>query len=332
MLILNVQYNQYTVNKNLRWLTVFITIIVLTGLVVGYAQAQSFDENGRFFPETGHTVSGAFLEKYNSIPNGKEIYGNPITDAFEDDSIGYMVQYFEKARFELHPEKPADLQVQLTPLGEFLYQPGEEAPDLFNFASCTSFSETEFEVCYDFLDFFEANGGLIQFGYPISDIELHNGWFSQYFQRVRLEWHPELHQGEKIIIADLGIDYFNFQGENTRHLQPNQGIGIPIQDISRLRVHAFVDKPIISVAETTQTLYIIVYDQNYKAIENVFLNYLITLPSGGTIEGRMTQTDRNGLSYQAIRLNGLSIGTAEITVTATIGTIQHQTQASFQIW
>lgn len=319
-------------NKNHRWLTVFITIIALTGLLVGYAHAQTFDENGRFFPETGHTVSGAFLEKYNSIPNGTEIYGYPITDAFEDDSIGHMVQYFEKARFELHPENPADLQVQLTPLGEFLYQPGEQTPDLFNFASCTSFQETGFEVCYDFLDFFEANGGLIQFGYPISDIELHNGWFSQYFQRVRLEWHPELPQGGEIIIANLGMDYFNFQGENTRHLQPTQDNSIPIQDVSRLRVHAFVDKPIISVAETTLTLYIIVYDQNYNATENVILNYVIMLPSGGSLEGRMTPTDQKGLSFQPIQMSGLSIGTAEITVTATVGTIQQQTRTSFQIW
>ncbi|MBC8504465.1 MAG: hypothetical protein ISR58_11165 [Anaerolineales bacterium] len=305
----------------------------MTGLLVGYAQAQSSDENTRFFPETGHTVSGAFLEKYNSILNGEEIYGYPITDAFEDDRIGYLVQYFEKARFELHPENSIELQVQLTPLGDFLYQQGELAPNLFEISSCKLHPETGFEVCYDFLDFFEANGGIIQFGYPISGIEIHDGWFSQYFQRVRLEWHPEHPQGEKITVADLGIDYFNFQGENTRHLQPNQGISVPIQDVSRLQVHAFVSKPILSVSEATQTLYIIVYDQNYKAAENVFLNYMITLPSGGTIEGRMTtQTDRNGLSYEPIRMSGLSIGTAEITVTATVGTIQQQTQTSFQIW
>ncbi len=326
------QYNLAIVNKKFRWLTVITLLIVLTGLFGGFAHAQTSDENGRFFPETGHTISGAFLEKFNSIPNGEEIYGFPITDAFTDESIGHLVQYFEKARFELHPENPSDIQVQLTPLGDFLYQPSEPAPDLFNFASCTFFPETGFEVCYDFLDFFEANGGVIQFGYPISGIEIHDGWFSQYFQRVRLEWHPELPQGEKITIANLGIDYFNFQGEDTRHLQPNQGISIPIQDVSRLRVHAFVSKPILSISDPVQTLYIIVYDQNYKAAGNVFLNYVITLPSGETIDGIMDQTDQNGLSFAPLRVRGLSTGTAEITVTATLGTIQQQTLTSFQIW
>ena len=331
MLILYVKYNQIAVNTKLRWLTIIITLIAFTGLMGESALAQ-ITEPDRFFPETGHTVSGAFLEKYNSIPNGEEIYGYPITDAFDDDSIGFRVQYFEKARLELHPEAPTDLRVQLTPLGEFLYEEGEIVPDPFNFSSCKTFPEIAYKVCYDFLDFFEANGDIIQFGYPISGIEIHDGWFSQYFQRARLEWHPERPLGEKVVVSDLGIQYFNFQGEDTRYLQPNQGNNIPLQEASRLQVHAFVSKPVLTLSGNDQEIYVIVYDQNFKSVQNVLLNYVIKLPSGEIIDDTMNQTDRRGLSSNPLSLRGLSIGTAEITVTATFGTIQQQTRTSFQIW
>jgi len=332
VLIKNVQYNHNTVIKKLRWLTILIVFIALSGFLGGSAFAQTSDDNGRFFPQTGHTVSDAFLEKYNTIPNGEEIYGYPITDAFEDEIFGFRVQYFEKARFEFHPEETNDLQVQLTPLGEFLYQPGEIVPDTLNFASCRTFPQTDHKVCYDFLDFFDANGGIIQFGYPISGIEIHEGWFSQYFQRARLEWHPELPLGEKIIVSDLGIQYFNFQGEDTRLLQPNQGINVPLQEVSRLQVHAFVSKPILSLSENNQELYVIVYDQNFKAVANVILNFTIQLPSGEIIKDTMNQSSDKGVSSKVIQVVGLSAGMAEITVTATIGTIQQQTRTSFQIW
>jgi len=36
------------------------------------------------------------------------------------------VQWFERARFEYHPENPPDQQVQLTQLGRMLWQRGEQ--------------------------------------------------------------------------------------------------------------------------------------------------------------------------------------------------------------
>ncbi len=319
-------------NRKNRWLSIIIALIALTGFLGGSASAQTSGEIGRFFPQTGHSVSGAFLEKYNSVPNAAEIFGLPITDAFEDEVFGLRVQYFEKARFEFHPNDPNGIFVKLTPLGEFLYEPGEIVPDALNIGSCKSVPLSNHAVCYDFLEFYDANGGVAQFGTPISGIEIHEGWFSQYFQLARLEWHPELPLDEKIVVSDLGIQYFNFLGEDTRLLQPNQGISIPLQEVSRLQVHVFVSKPILTLSENNQEFYVIVYDQNFKAVENVILNYSIDLPSGAIIQETLNATNEYGLSSTELQLGGLSEGLAEITVTATIGTVQQQARASFQIW
>ena len=43
----------------------------------------------------------------------------PLTDAFDEQ--GRLVQYFERSRFESHPNNPPDFQVQHGLLGRELY-------------------------------------------------------------------------------------------------------------------------------------------------------------------------------------------------------------------
>ena len=66
------------------------------------------------FPETGHSVGGAFLTFWQQH-GGLATFGYPITEAFEED--GRTVQYFERQRFELHPEHAAPYNVLLGLLG-----------------------------------------------------------------------------------------------------------------------------------------------------------------------------------------------------------------------
>lgn len=59
-----------------------------------------------WFPQTHHMVSGLFLDAWNK-QGGLTIVGLPKTGVFEevnpDDGQRYPVQYFERARMELHP-------------------------------------------------------------------------------------------------------------------------------------------------------------------------------------------------------------------------------------
>jgi hypothetical protein len=60
------------------------------------------------FPETGKTVTGLFLDYWNTH-GGLEQEGYPITEAYNEvndaDGQTYITQYFERARFEYHPEQ-----------------------------------------------------------------------------------------------------------------------------------------------------------------------------------------------------------------------------------
>ncbi len=79
----------------------------------------------RQFPQTNASVGGGFLE-YWVAHGGLEQQGYPISGEFQEVSDlngqSYLVQYFERAAFEYHPENPRGTQVLLSQLGTFRYR------------------------------------------------------------------------------------------------------------------------------------------------------------------------------------------------------------------
>jgi hypothetical protein len=85
----------------------------------------------RFFPETGHNVCGEILQAWHA--NGLEIdgrrgksegenlalFGLPLSDEQTETIEGkqYTIQWFERARFERHPENAPPFNVLLGLLG-----------------------------------------------------------------------------------------------------------------------------------------------------------------------------------------------------------------------
>ncbi len=70
-----------------------------------------------YFSQTGHTLRGTFLDYFNQH-GGLTQFGYPITEEFVEgegtDNKPLQVQYFERARFELHPDKagtPSEVQL-----------------------------------------------------------------------------------------------------------------------------------------------------------------------------------------------------------------------------
>ncbi len=94
-------------------------------------QQANNSQGARFFPETGHTLGGGFLEYWNTH-GGLADQGYPLSEEFTEvsDLNGqtYTVQYFERAVFEYHPENPAPYTVLLSQLGTFRYQQEEIVP------------------------------------------------------------------------------------------------------------------------------------------------------------------------------------------------------------
>ncbi len=79
-----------------------VAVTVLQTSAAGVAQAGD-----HFFSETGHNVPAIFYQYWLSH-GGLEQQGYPITDAKTEknsvDGKDYLTQYFERARFEQHPE------------------------------------------------------------------------------------------------------------------------------------------------------------------------------------------------------------------------------------
>lgn len=73
-----------------------------------------------YFPESDHTLGGLFRQ-YWERNGGLPVYGLPLSEEFletnQQDGATYTVQYFERARFEYHPELPPRYQVSLGHLG-----------------------------------------------------------------------------------------------------------------------------------------------------------------------------------------------------------------------
>ncbi|MFN8517613.1 MAG: DUF4232 domain-containing protein [Thermomicrobiales bacterium] len=75
--------------------------------------------DGTYYEETGHNVSGAFLAYWRGH-GGLAQFGYPLTEQFSEqleDGNTYQVQYFERARFELHPENQPPYDVLLGQFG-----------------------------------------------------------------------------------------------------------------------------------------------------------------------------------------------------------------------
>ncbi len=170
----------------------------LRGLALPLTRARvpfetTAEEGCRLFPETGHSLCGPFLETWEQR-GGLANFGYPITRPFFDPQLGLLVQYTERARFELHLMPDGSTLVMLGRLGAERLpavppepfapaQPGDPA-------ACTYFAETQHNICHGFRAYWEQYGGLAVFGYPLSEEFVEDGMVVQYFERARFEWHP----------------------------------------------------------------------------------------------------------------------------------------------
>jgi len=87
---------------------------------------------------------------------------------------------------------------------------------------CLTFKETSKSACGEFLAYWKANGGLAQQGYPISDVFSEQSetdgktYQVQYFERAVFELHPELPQGQRILLSLLGAQKYKARYNGTQ--------------------------------------------------------------------------------------------------------------------
>jgi glucose/arabinose dehydrogenase len=201
-----------------------VAVVVLT-FVQGAAAQESSE--ARCFVETGHCIAGrvrAFWERHGGLP----VFGLPISPLQEEQVEGrsFQVQWFERARFELHPENAPPYDVLIGRLGaQALANAGLATPAESPAASaspCRSFAETGQRVCGPILATWRANGleldgragvseaeSLALFGLPLSPLETRTladgrSYQVQWFERARFELHPENAPPYDVLLGLLG--------------------------------------------------------------------------------------------------------------------------------
>ncbi len=170
------------------------------------------------FGETGQSLRDPFL-RYWEQSGGLAIFGFPVsTERVEqaNDGQSYRVQWFERNRFEYHPENKPPYDVQLGLLGvERLARSGIDWRTLPTVggppsAGCRYFAETGHSLCPPFRAYWERNGGLALFGFPISeprDEDVGGGLRRvQYFERNRFEEHPDQSAAYRVQLGRLGVE------------------------------------------------------------------------------------------------------------------------------
>lgn len=309
-----------------RGFVYFIFIVILFEWIPVSAQS-----NQLYFPETGHTVSGEFLQFYEKPIDPLLIYGYPITESFQDPTFGRIVQYFQNARFEYYPDAPPGMRVKQSPLGTYLYTPGTSSNLDPNTPGCETFQEknTSFQVCYAFLDFLNAYGGVDQFGLPISNLEKQEGRIVQYFQNARFEWHPQMPTGQRVKITPLGSLYFARQALDQDRLRQKDNLP---QTVIELNVRIFPAQPVMALAGR-QTANIIVQDQNFLPVAGASVSLLVRLPGGQETEYKLDiPTRAQGLARITFPFEASQPGMVTLQATARYGNLMDQAVNSFWVW
>jgi len=85
--------------RSIRSLLVVTTVAVVLLGSVSATYAQTPAGNCRYFVETGYYVCDEFREFYETRGES-EIFGYPLTAAYDDSGLGLRVQYFQRARME----------------------------------------------------------------------------------------------------------------------------------------------------------------------------------------------------------------------------------------
>ena len=325
-----IAYNENHMNRRILW-NFLAAVLILSITFGGWKDSFAQTNTELYYPETGHRVTGVFLDYYQKASDPLLVYGYPFTEAFRDPVSGVMVQYFQRARFEFHPDAPDQLWVQLTPIGEYLYTYSKGNPlPIPDKAGCQFFSETGYYVCQAFLNFFQKNGGVAQFGYPISGFEARDERIVQYFQRARFEWHPERPSGQRVTLTNLGSMYFDVRNEDRRRLRPVQDNTIN-SAVLNLKARAFVRQSVTGM-HGNQSLFVVVQDQNRQPLADADVAVEISFPTGEVGRYDLNPTDSNGLTSFNFPFIAEKRGMVVMNVQVAYQGLETSTVTSYRIW
>lgn len=289
----------------MKRIILFLVLLLIGAGVIGVsrvARAQSSDSV--YISETGHWIWGDFLRTYNSVSDPLLFFGYPITDDFTDPVTNQRVQYFQKSRFDL-VDTESGPQVKMAPLGQLLHESGAPLADIpGDGPTCRAFPSS-FSVCYAFLQFYDAYDGTNRFGNPISEVEVIDGRYMQYFDYARMEWWPDRPTGQRVVLTDLGRIYFDRVVANPELLKSSAPANIAGK-LLQPQVRVFTQHALIGVEEQ-QTVYVVTQDQYLRPIENADIGVTLMFPDGTKEFYRLPESNKFGISQFSFTVGNLDL-------------------------
>lgn len=218
-----------------RWVRLGLLMLIAMGVVLPGTKAEATPPPplAQYFPETGQSAVNYFWQFWKNTPNAMRVLGYPISlpfiqESFTEPGKFYLVQYFERAILEEHPENfnhPTNGNKYFVLgrlLGKELAKGRENEPAFKPVANPNNgtvwFPETQHTLTNTpgpFLTFWRNYGGLSVFGYPLSEpfqeLNPDTGkvYWVQYFERNRFEYHPEEKPEFQVLLGLLGKQYYN---------------------------------------------------------------------------------------------------------------------------
>ena len=222
-----------------QWPLLVAALLLASAWPLALPVAAQTDE--RCFDETRYCVAGRFRE-YWEQNGGLAVFGFPVSEARQetnrDTGQSYLTQWFERNRFEWHPENAAPYDVLLGRLGDDrLRQQGRDWQTLPGEATqepgCLWFQQTQFNVCDQeagsgFMTYWRTHGlrdpgldaygqSLALFGLPISRPRMETNAsgdtvYTQWFERARFEYHPNNPPEHKVLLGLLGNEVRSASG------------------------------------------------------------------------------------------------------------------------
>jgi len=221
--------------RNLVYLGMALALAVMA-LPKASLAAPAQQGTSHHFTETNQDVSGRFWDVWQggrSYADSLYINGFPISDKHAEQSLTdgkiYQTQWFERARYEEHPENAKPYDVELGLLGDFAAEGRKDTP--FQAIANPSngmqwFPETKHTAGDTSVggkaiaQFWSQKGGVAQFGFPLSQpfqevtsstdpAFAGKSFLVQYFERQRFEYHPENTGNFLVLLGRLGAEQQN---------------------------------------------------------------------------------------------------------------------------